>query len=76
MHSILKQQDRILPRFQRLSGEPALQFGNTAQIHGTNDDIQPTVSIQVTRCHHIPLIAGAYGKRVWLEVVGRIETGG
>src|SRR5260370_31571283 len=68
-HSFHKQQDRILTRIGRLSGEPPLSFGKISQIHGANDDIQPTVLMQITRIQHSPLITGGYGKGVWFEFV-------
>jgi hypothetical protein len=46
MHSVLKNQDRIFPGLQRLPAESPLKIANVSQIHGANDDIQPTVFVQ------------------------------
>src|ERR1700682_6303175 len=69
MHSILKQQDRILPDFQRLSAEAPLKLGNVSQIHGANDDIQPTVFVQISRRHQIPLIGGGDAKCIRAKLI-------
>src|SRR6266566_8532545 len=69
MHSILKKQDWIFRGFQRLSAEPPLKLSNASQIHGANDDVQPTVFVQIGRCRQIPLIAGSTGKRIWPKFV-------
>ena len=66
---ILKKQDGIFPALRRSSGEPSLKVANVSQIHGADDDVWPTVFVQITRCHQIPLTAGGDGKCIWLKFV-------
>src|SRR5687767_15114707 len=69
MHSVLEQQKRIAPGLQRVCGEPPLKVGNVCQVHSANDDVQPTIFVQITGCHQIPLMAGGNGKCIRSKVI-------